>query len=132
MLEPVLRATIIMDQDQLRHNILAVLPTDPLFISHSTSPKPHWSVTPDRFLRRNNLIYIPDSSDLLLRFTLSSIFTFLSLLSFYIYFTRQRGHSLSLLSFYCYISDSLLFVFMYNHLCALHYLNHHNNSLYTS
>src|SRR5271163_241885 len=53
-----------MDQDQLHQDILAVLPSDPLFISYSTSPKPHWPVTPDGFLQHNNLIYIPDSSDL--------------------------------------------------------------------
>ena len=67
LLEPVLRATVIMDQDQLHQDILTALPTDPLYMSHSTNPKPHWSITPNGFLRHNNLIYIPDSSDLRLR-----------------------------------------------------------------
>src|SRR5271156_3916641 len=56
-----------MDQDQLHKDILAALPTDPLYVSHSTSPKPHYSVTSDGFLRHNKLIYVPDFSDLRLR-----------------------------------------------------------------
>ena len=56
-----------MDEDKLHTDILAALPSDPLYVSHSTSPKPHYSVTSDGFFRHNNLIYVPDSSDLRLR-----------------------------------------------------------------
>ena len=65
--EPVLRASIIMDQDQLHADIRQALPNDPLFIAHQENPKPHWSVDPDGYLRHDNLIYIPDTDDLRLR-----------------------------------------------------------------
>ena len=67
LLNPVLRATVIMDQEQLNSDILSALPADPLFIAHQKEPQPKWSVTDDGFLRQNNLIYIPDSGDLRLR-----------------------------------------------------------------
>jgi hypothetical protein len=67
LLAPVLRATIIMDQEQLNADILAALPSDPVFTAHQTELKPRWSVTPDGFLRHDNLIYIPDTNDLRLR-----------------------------------------------------------------
>jgi hypothetical protein len=63
----VLRATIIMDQEQLNIDILSALPNDPVYLAHQTEPKPRWSATPDGFLRHDNLIYIPDSNDLRLR-----------------------------------------------------------------
>ena len=53
-----------MDQEQLHCDILQFLPSSPLFISHSSDPKPHWSITPDRFLHHKSLIYVPNSSDL--------------------------------------------------------------------
>ena len=64
LLNPVLRATVIMDQEQLNLDILSTLPNNPLYIAHLKEPKPHWSVTPDRFLCHNSLIYIPNSNDL--------------------------------------------------------------------
>ena len=67
LLEPVLRASVVMDQEQLSSDILSALPDDPLYTAHLSEPKPHWSVTPDGFLRRDNLIYVPDSNDLRLR-----------------------------------------------------------------
>ena len=67
LMEPVLRATVIMDQEQLNSDILSALPDDPLFIAHNKEPQPRWSVTPDGFLRHDNLIYIPDTNDLRLR-----------------------------------------------------------------
>ena len=67
LLEPVLRATVIMDQEQLNSDILAALPDDPLYQSQLSDPKPRWSITPDGFLRHDNLIYIPDKNDLRLR-----------------------------------------------------------------
>jgi len=67
LFEPILRATVIMDQEQLHSDILQALPSDPLYQAHQTTPKPHWTTTPDGFLRHDNLIYIPDSNDLRLR-----------------------------------------------------------------
>ena len=64
---PVLHATVIMDQEQLNSNNLATLPNNPLFLAHQTELKSQWSVTPDRFLCHDNLIYISDSNDLWLR-----------------------------------------------------------------
>src|SRR5271156_6057545 len=43
-----------MDEDQLHKDILAALPSDPLYISHSTSPKPHYSVIRLRILRNKH------------------------------------------------------------------------------
>ena len=60
--DPVLHATVIMNQEQLHRDILQSLPSDPLFISHPSNPKPDWSVTPDSFLHHKSLIYVPDSS----------------------------------------------------------------------
>ena len=67
LLNPVLRATVIMDQEQLNSDILSALPDDPLYIAHLKESKPHWSVTPDGFLCHDSLIYIPDSNDLQLQ-----------------------------------------------------------------
>ena len=67
LLEPVLRASVIMDQEQLNSDILSELPNDPIYIAHKKEPQPRWSETPDGFLRHDNLIYIPDSNDLRLR-----------------------------------------------------------------
>lgn len=67
LLTPVLRATVIMDQEKLNSDILSALPDDPLYVTHLKDPQTRWSVTPDGFLRYDNLIYIPDSDDLRLR-----------------------------------------------------------------
>ena len=67
LLMPALRATVIMDQEQLNSDILSALLDDPLFLVHQKEPQPRWSITPDGFLRHDNLIYIPDSNDLRLR-----------------------------------------------------------------
>ena len=67
LLEPVLWASVIMDQEQLNSVVLSALPDNPIFIAHQKEPKPCWSVTPDGFLWQDNLIYIPDSNDLRLR-----------------------------------------------------------------
>ena len=64
LLNPVLQATVIMDQEQLNSDILSALPNNPLYIAHL---KPRWSATPDGFLCHNSLIYIPNSNDLRLR-----------------------------------------------------------------
>ena len=75
LMTPVLRATIIMDQEQLNSDILAALPDDPLFLAHQTEPKPRWSVTPDGFFHHDNLIYIPNSNDLRLQVFATSMIT---------------------------------------------------------
>ena len=67
LLMPALRATVIMDQEQLNSDILSALPDDPLFLAHQKEPQPRWSITLDGFLCHDNLIYIPDSNDLRLR-----------------------------------------------------------------
>ena len=67
LLNPVLRATVIMDQEQLNTDILSALPTDPLYIAYQKEQLPRWSVDTDGFLRHDNLIYIPDTNDLRLR-----------------------------------------------------------------
>ena len=58
MITPVLRATVIMDIEQLNYNILSTLPDDPQYKSHLAEPTPHWSVTPDGFLRHHDLILL--------------------------------------------------------------------------
>ena len=67
LLMPVLRATVIMHQEQLNSDILSALPDDPLFLAHQKEPQPCWYITLDGFLCHDNLIYIPDSNDLRLR-----------------------------------------------------------------
>ena len=67
LLNPVLRAMVIMDQEQLNSDILSALPNDFLYIAHLKEPKPRWSVTPDGFLCHDSLIYIPNSNDLQLQ-----------------------------------------------------------------
>ena len=62
--DPVLCATVIMDQEQLYCDILQSLPSNFLFIFHSSNPKPHWSITPDSFLYHKSFTYVPDSSNL--------------------------------------------------------------------
>ena len=60
-MEPILRATVIMDQEQLHSDILFALPNDPL---HQAELQIRWSVTPDGFFRHDNLIYVPDANNL--------------------------------------------------------------------
>jgi Integrase zinc binding domain len=67
LLEPVLRATVIMDQEKLNSDILSALPDDPVYIAHQKDPQPRWSITPDGFLHQDDLIYILDSNNLRLR-----------------------------------------------------------------
>ena len=64
MITPVLRATVIMEIEQLNSNILSALLDDPQYKSHLAEPTLHWSVTPDGFLCHHDLIYIPDTNDL--------------------------------------------------------------------
>ena len=64
LFEPVLHATIIMDQEKLHSDILHSVTSDPIYIAHQQNPKPHWTLTSDGFLRHNDLIYVPDTDDL--------------------------------------------------------------------
>ena len=64
---PALRATVIMDQEQLNSDILSALPDDPLYKAQLADSQDRWSVTPEGFLRYDNLIYVPDTNDLRLR-----------------------------------------------------------------
>ena len=75
LLVPVLCATIIMDQEQLNSDILSVLPNDPVYKAHLVEPRNRWSVTPNGFLRQDNLIYIPDSNDSASVFSTTSMIT---------------------------------------------------------
>ena len=56
LLMPALRATVIMDQEQLNSDILSALLDDPLFLAHQKEPQPRWSITLDGFLCHDNLI----------------------------------------------------------------------------
>ena len=67
LLVPVLRASVIMDQEQLNSDILSALSEDPVYLAHQKEPQANWSVTSDGFLRHDKLIYIPDINDLRLR-----------------------------------------------------------------
>ena len=67
LFEPVLRASVILELEQLNSDILSALPNDPIYIDHLRDPQPRWSVTPDVFLHQDDLIYIPDADDLRLR-----------------------------------------------------------------
>ena len=67
MMTPVLRAVFTMDIEKLHSDILSALPTDPVYISHLKSANPRWTIDSDSFLRHDERIYVPDSSDLRLR-----------------------------------------------------------------
>ena len=67
LLEPVLRAAVVMDTTKLHSDILSALPSDPLFQAHCKEPRPRWSMDSDKFLRHDSKIYVPDSDNLRLR-----------------------------------------------------------------
>ena len=50
LFEPVLAATVLMNQEQLHSDILRSLPSNPIYSDYQLSPKPHWSSTSDGFL----------------------------------------------------------------------------------
>ena len=76
LVEPVFRTTVIMDQEKLEYNILSTLPHDPLYIAHQNDPQSQWSVTPDGFVRHDNLIYIPNTNDLQLCISITNMTTY--------------------------------------------------------
>ena len=53
LVEPVLHATVIMDQEQLNSDILSALPDEPLYIAHQKESQPHWTVIDDGFFRHD-------------------------------------------------------------------------------
>ena len=63
-------ASILLDIEQLRSDILSSLPnnpvTSPLLSSESLSD-PHWTINPEGFLLRDNRIFIPKADNLCLR-----------------------------------------------------------------
>ena len=67
LLTPALKATIIMDTEQLHSDILSALPTDSAYLSFLKDPNPHWLINDTGYLLHNGHIYIPDTSDLRLR-----------------------------------------------------------------
>ena len=65
---PVLRASVLMDIEQLHIDILAALPDDPVARKHLPDPSdPRWLTDDSGFLRCDNRIYVPESNDLRLR-----------------------------------------------------------------
>ena len=83
LMGPILRATVIMDQEQLHSDILSALPNDPLFIAHQAEPQTQWSVTPDGFFRHDNLIYVQT--------TFNSVFSAISMTTFFPVEYRASG-----------------------------------------
>jgi hypothetical protein len=67
LLDLVLRATVIMDQEQLHTDILSALLQDPLYIAFQKEPQPCWSVDSEGLLHHDNITYVPDYNDLRLR-----------------------------------------------------------------
>jgi hypothetical protein len=73
LMEPVLRATLVMDVNQLHSDILHAYSKDPVASERlrttlaNPSLDPRWSVDPEGFLRLDGRIYVPDTDDLRLR-----------------------------------------------------------------
>jgi hypothetical protein len=64
LLEPALRASFLIDSEQLRRDILKALPSDPVFQASHKELKPKWFSNHEGFLRLDNRIYAPDSDNL--------------------------------------------------------------------
>ena len=65
---PALRGLLIMDTEKLRTNIVSSLQSDPTALAHlSDQTDPRWTTSPDRLLRQDNCIYVPDVGTLRLR-----------------------------------------------------------------
>ena len=65
---PILRASTLMDIEQLHNNILSVLPSDPIVQIHlSDTSHPHWSIDATGLLRLDGHIFVPKADDLHLR-----------------------------------------------------------------
>ena len=65
---PALHGSLIMDTEQLQADIVSSLQLDPMALEHlSDKAKSRWTTSPDRLLRLDDRIYIPDSGTLRLR-----------------------------------------------------------------
>ena len=65
---PVLRASVLMDIEQLHNDILSMLPSDPIVQIHlSDTSHPRWSIDATGLLRLDSRIFIPEADDLRLR-----------------------------------------------------------------
>ena len=68
LLIPALRATVLMDSEQLHADILAHLSSDPVAQRHiGITSDPRWTQYDDGFLRHGNQIYVPEAGNLRLR-----------------------------------------------------------------
>jgi hypothetical protein len=72
--EPVLRASVIMDNEQLRQDIRNSYALDPITTQalqsikdNSTSDNLHWTLEDDGLLLKHDRLYVPDANDLRLR-----------------------------------------------------------------
>ena len=64
---PMLRASILVDIEQLQSDILSSLPNDPVtspLLSAESLDDPWWTINPKGFLLRDNRIYVPKANDL--------------------------------------------------------------------
>jgi len=64
---PTLCTATILDQNQLRSDILATLPSDSSISNHLSHPEGRWSIDDAGFLRFDDRMYVPDSANLHLR-----------------------------------------------------------------
>ena len=67
---PMLRASTLVDVEQLRSDILSSLPNDPVaspLLSSESLSDPRWTINPEGFLLRDNRIFVPEADNLRLR-----------------------------------------------------------------
>ena len=64
LLTPALKATVIMDTEQLHSDILSALPSNPAYLSFLKDLNPCWLINDTGYLLHNGRIYVPDTSDL--------------------------------------------------------------------
>ena len=60
-------ASVLVDIEQLRSDILSSLPNDPvasLLLSTESLDDPWWTINPEGFLLRDNRIYVPEANNL--------------------------------------------------------------------
>ena len=65
LLIPTLRASVLMDSEQLHADILAHLSSNPVAQKHiRITFDPRWMQSDDGFLRHDNRIYVPEAGNL--------------------------------------------------------------------
>ena len=65
-----LRASILVDVEQLQSNILSSLPNNPVaspLLSSESLSEPRWTINPEGFLLRGNRIFVPEADNLRLQ-----------------------------------------------------------------